>query len=74
VSRALGHTQRHSTHAKKADAMMQLQEPKTRKQLCGFVAGMINHCRDVWKQRSHVFARACTTYDLDLCEHPMEMG
>jgi hypothetical protein len=40
---------------KKVDAMMQLQEPKTREQLRGFI-GMINYCRDMWKQRSHVLA------------------
>jgi hypothetical protein len=40
---------------KKADAMMQLQEPKTRKQLRGFI-GVINYHRDMWKQRSHVLA------------------
>jgi hypothetical protein len=33
---------------KKADAMMQLKEPKTRKQLHGFI-GMIDCCRNVWK-------------------------
>jgi hypothetical protein len=40
---------------KKADPMMQLQEPKTRKQLRGFV-GMINYHREMWKQRSHALA------------------
>jgi hypothetical protein len=40
---------------KKADAMMRLEEPKTREQLRGFI-GMINHCRDMWKHRSHALA------------------
>jgi hypothetical protein len=40
---------------KKVYAKMQLQEPKTRKQLRGFI-GVINCCRDMWKQRSHVLA------------------
>jgi hypothetical protein len=40
---------------KKADAMMHLEEPKTRKQLRGFV-GMVNHRRDMWKCRSHALA------------------
>ncbi len=40
---------------KKVDAMMRLEEPKTRKQLRGFI-GMINYCRDMWKHRSHVLA------------------
>jgi hypothetical protein len=40
---------------KKVDAMMRLEEPKTRKQLRGFI-GMINYYRDMWKHRSHVLA------------------
>jgi hypothetical protein len=40
---------------KKVDAMMRLEEPKTRKQLRGFV-GMVNYYRDMWKHRSHVLA------------------
>jgi hypothetical protein len=40
---------------KKVDAMMRLEEPKTRKQLRGFI-GMINCHRDTWKHRSHVLA------------------
>jgi hypothetical protein len=40
---------------KKVDAMMRLEEPKTRKQLRGFI-GMINYHRDVWKHRLHVLA------------------
>jgi hypothetical protein len=40
---------------KKADAMLQPQELKTRKQLCGFI-GVMNCHRDMWKQRSHMLA------------------
>jgi hypothetical protein len=40
---------------KKVDSMMHPEEPKTRKQLRGFI-GMINHCRDMWRHRSHVLA------------------
>jgi hypothetical protein len=40
---------------KKVDAMMRLEEPKTRKQLRGFI-GTINCYRDMWKHRSHVIA------------------
>ena len=40
---------------KKSDAMMRLEEPKTRKQLRRFI-GMINCHRDVWKHRSHALA------------------
>jgi hypothetical protein len=40
---------------KKVDAMMRLEEPKTRKQPRGFI-GMINCCRDTWKHRSHALA------------------
>jgi hypothetical protein len=36
---------------KKVDAMMHLEEPKTRKQLRGFI-GMINYYRDMWSTRS----------------------
>jgi hypothetical protein len=37
---------------KKVDVMMHLEEPKTHKQLRGFI-GMINYCRDMWRHRSH---------------------
>jgi hypothetical protein len=40
---------------KKVDAMMHLEEPKTRQQLCGFI-GMVNYYRDMWKHHSHVLA------------------
>ena len=40
---------------KKVDAMMHLEEPKTRKQLRGFI-GMVNYYRDMWQHRSHVLA------------------
>jgi hypothetical protein len=40
---------------KKVDAMMRLEEPKTRKQLRGFF-GMVNCCRDMWKHCSHTLA------------------
>jgi hypothetical protein len=40
---------------KKVDAMMRLEEPKTRKQLRGFV-GMVNCYRNMWKHRSHALA------------------
>jgi hypothetical protein len=44
------------TMPKKADAMMHPEEPKTRKQLRGFI-GMINCCRDMlWRHCSHVLA------------------
>jgi hypothetical protein len=33
--------------------MMHLEEPKTRKQLQGFI-GMVNFYRDMWRHRSHV--------------------
>jgi hypothetical protein len=40
---------------KKVDAMIHLEEPKTRKQLRGFI-GMINYHGDMWRHRSHVLA------------------
>jgi hypothetical protein len=40
---------------KKADAMMRLEEPKTREQPHGFI-GMINCHRNMWKHRLHVLA------------------
>jgi hypothetical protein len=41
---------------KKVDGMMQLQEPKTRERLHGFV-GVIDCCRNMlWKQRPHMLA------------------
>jgi hypothetical protein len=40
---------------KKVDAMMRLEEPKTCKQLRGFI-GMVNYYRDMWRHRSHVLA------------------
>ncbi len=40
---------------KKVDAMMLLEDPKTRKQLRAFI-GMINYYRDMWQHRSHVLA------------------
>ena len=38
---------------KKVDAMMLLEDFKTRKQLRGFI-GMVNYYRDMWRHRSHV--------------------
>jgi hypothetical protein len=35
--------------------MMHLEEPKTRKQLRGFI-GMTNYHHDMWRHRSHVLA------------------
>jgi hypothetical protein len=40
---------------KKVDAMMHLEEPKSRKQLRGFI-GMVNCCRDTWKRCLQVLA------------------
>jgi hypothetical protein len=40
---------------KKVDVMMRLEEPKTRKQLRGFI-GMINYHRDMWKHCLHALA------------------
>jgi hypothetical protein len=40
---------------KKVDAILHLEEPKTRKQLRAFI-GMVNFYRDMWRHRSHVLA------------------
>jgi hypothetical protein len=37
------------------EAMMRIEEPKTCKQLRGFI-GMVNYHRDMWRNRSHVLA------------------
>jgi hypothetical protein len=41
--------------AKKVQAIQAIKVPKTRKQLRGFI-GMINFCRDMWKNRSSLLA------------------
>ena len=40
---------------RKVDAMMRIEDPKTRKQLRAFI-GMVNYYRDMWRNRSHVLA------------------
>ncbi|MGH7974124.1 MAG: reverse transcriptase domain-containing protein, partial [bacterium] len=39
----------------KVDAMLQIQSPKTRKQVRRFI-GLVNYYRDMWPQRSHILA------------------
>jgi hypothetical protein len=50
---------------KKVDAMMRLEEPKTRKQLRGYI-GMVNYYRDIWRHRSHVLAPLTRLTSVDI--------